>query len=55
MFRIGTVTTGAMRVDSTRMVKELGWKPAITRDNFDDGLKDTISWYKGHEDWWRLF
>ncbi len=40
-------------IDSTKMIKELGWKPAITRENFDDGLKDTISWYKGHPEWWR--
>ena len=40
-------------IDSTKMVKELGWKPTITRDNFDDGLKDTIAWYKKNDSWWR--
>lgn len=40
-------------IDSTRMVKELGWKPTITRENFDDGLKETINWYKNNPEWWR--
>src|SRR6185369_16713260 len=33
-------------IDSTKMIKELGWKPTVTGSNFDDGLKDTIAWYK---------
>lgn len=40
-------------IDPTKMYQELGWKPQITRDNFDDGLKETISWYKKNEEWWR--
>lgn len=40
-------------IDATKIVEELGWKPEIGRDNFDDGLKDTIDWYKSNEDWWR--
>ena len=40
-------------IDATKVSEELGWKPAITRDNFDDGLKDTINWYRKNEDWWR--
>ena len=40
-------------IDSTKMIKELGWKPSITKENFDDGLKDTISWYKNNKDWWK--
>lgn len=40
-------------IDATKIVEELGWKPEIGRDNFDDGLKDTIDWYKNNQDWWR--
>ena len=40
-------------IDSTKIVGELGWKPAVSRENFDDGLRDTINWYKKHQDWWR--
>jgi dTDP-glucose 4,6-dehydratase len=28
----------------------LGWAPAIP---FDVGLRETVEWYRGHEDWWR--
>lgn len=38
-------------IDSTKLRTELGWKPEHT--NFDDGLKDTIEWYKNNESWWR--
>ena len=40
-------------IDSTKIVKELGWKPQVSRENFDEGLEDTIDWYRKHEDWWR--
>ena len=40
-------------IDATKIITELGWKPEIGRDNFDDGLKETISWYKKNQDWWR--
>ena len=40
-------------IDPTKIYRELGWKPQITKSNFDDGLKETISWYKKNEDWWR--
>ncbi len=40
-------------IDATKIVEELGWKPEIGRDNFDDGLKETIKWYKDNQDWWR--
>ncbi len=38
-------------IDSTKLRTELGWKP--TYENFEDGLKATIQWYKDNEDWWR--
>jgi dTDP-glucose 4,6-dehydratase len=40
-------------IDATKLVSELGWKPQIDGDNFDDGLKETISWFKNNQDWWR--
>ena len=36
-------------LDTTR-VRELGWAPA---HDFDQGLAETIAWYRSHEDWWR--
>jgi dTDP-glucose 4,6-dehydratase len=33
-------------IDSTKIKKTLGWKPAIP---FDSGLKNTIRWYLDHE------
>jgi dTDP-glucose 4,6-dehydratase len=40
-------------IDASKIIDELGWKPEIGRDNFDDGLKETIEWYKNNQDWWR--
>ena len=37
-------------LDSTKIRKELGWKPKIS---FDDGLENTVNWYMSHDDkWW---
>lgn len=36
-------------IDCTRL-HQLGWKPTVV---FEDGLKDTVDWYRTHEDWWR--
>jgi dTDP-glucose 4,6-dehydratase len=33
----------------TARVRELGWAPA---HDFDQGLAETIAWYRAHEDWW---
>jgi dTDP-glucose 4,6-dehydratase len=35
-------------IDSTKIQKELNWKPSIP---FERGLKDTIDWYLDHPDW----
>ncbi|EKE20626.1 MAG: hypothetical protein ACD_7C00511G0008 [uncultured bacterium] len=35
-------------VDFTKMTRELGWKPAIS---FEDGIKDTVEWYKQNAQW----
>ncbi len=40
-------------IDATKITEELGWKPQIGRDNFDEGLKETLKWYKDNQDWWR--
>lgn len=37
-------------IDSTRIMTELGWKPAL---NFEEGIKLTIDWYTQNEQWWR--
>lgn len=37
-------------IDSTKLRDELGWEPRY-RD-FEQGLRATIEWYRGHEDWW---
>ncbi|WP_066295604.1 dTDP-glucose 4,6-dehydratase [Arthrobacter luteolus] len=38
-------------IDSTRLRTELGWKPQFS--NFDQGIEDTIRWYRENEAWWR--
>ena len=37
-------------IDSSKLQCELGWKPAHT--NFEEGLTQTIEWYKNNEAWW---
>ncbi len=37
-------------VDFSKAQAELGWSPLYT---FEDGLKQTIEWFKTHEDWWK--
>lgn len=36
-------------VDSAK-VRRLGWEPS---KSFDDGLKETVEWYRTHRDWWK--
>ena len=41
-------------MDSTKLRRELGWKPRYTDQNgMQDGLKQTIEWYDTHRDWWQ--
>jgi len=40
-------------INATKIIEELGWKPEITKSNFNEGLKETIAWYKNNQDWWR--
>ena len=35
-------------IDSTKAEKELGWDRTYT---FEDGIKETINWYKDNEEW----
>ncbi len=35
-------------IDCSKSERELGWRPTIV---FEDGLRDTIAWYRAHGDW----
>lgn len=35
-------------IDSSKIQNELGWKPTHT---FEEGLKQTVEWYKDHPNW----
>ena len=37
-------------LDSTKIRKELGWKPKYS---FEDGIKMTINWYLNNKWWWK--
>ena len=37
-------------VDWTKINRELGYKPQV---KFEDGLKETIQWYRDNEAWWK--
>ncbi len=36
-------------IDASRARGELGWAP---RRRFDEGLEETVAWYRAHRDWW---
>jgi dTDP-glucose 4,6-dehydratase len=36
-------------LDHRKITTELGWRPAI---KFDEGLKQTVDWYREHREWW---
>lgn len=38
-------------IDNSKLVNELGWQPKYT--NFEEGLMNTIEWYKNNQDWWK--
>jgi len=38
-------------IDASKLINELGWQPEYT--NFEEGLRETINWYKDNEDWWK--
>jgi dTDP-glucose 4,6-dehydratase len=35
-------------IDSTKLQKELGWKPSL---QFEEGLEKTVDWYLANEEW----
>jgi dTDP-glucose 4,6-dehydratase len=37
-------------IDASKAKRELGWSP---KHNFEQGIIDTIDWYRAHQDWWR--
>jgi dTDP-glucose 4,6-dehydratase len=37
-------------LDCSKIEQELGWKP---KTSFEEGLKETVKWYKGNEAWWK--
>jgi dTDP-glucose 4,6-dehydratase len=36
-------------LDARKIRRELGWEPAVS---FDDGLPETVAWYRDNRDWW---
>lgn len=38
-------------IDSSKLTEELGWQPKYT--DFEEGLRNTIDWYKNYEAWWK--
>jgi dTDP-glucose 4,6-dehydratase len=37
-------------VDWTKIATELAYQPKV---NFNEGLRETIDWYKENEEWWK--
>ncbi len=37
-------------IDPAKIVAELGWTPSV---NFEDGLSETVEWYRTNETWWK--
>lgn len=37
-------------IDASKILS-LGWQPVYTRDKFEEGLKETIKWYKNNTAW----
>jgi dTDP-glucose 4,6-dehydratase len=36
-------------LDHSKITTELGWRPTI---QFEDGLRQTVDWYREHREWW---
>ncbi|MCI3181577.1 dTDP-glucose 4,6-dehydratase [Caulobacter sp. CCUG 60055] len=36
-------------IDASKLKQELGWSP---RHTFEEGLRETVSWYLANQDWW---
>jgi len=37
-------------IDANKIMN-LGWKPEYTREKFEQGLRETVEWYKNNEEW----
>ena len=37
-------------IDASKIKNDLGWKPKYT---FNNGIKDTITWYINNKIWWK--
>jgi dTDP-glucose 4,6-dehydratase len=35
-------------IDCSKMERELGWRPAV---RFEEGLRQTVAWYRSHAEW----
>ena len=45
---IGLTTTGAMRLDASKIEAEPGWTPQV---NVQEGLRRTVEWTLTHQGW----
>lgn len=37
-------------IDPSRLRSDLGWEQSVT---FEEGIRQTVEWYRTHEEWWR--
>lgn len=37
-------------LDSSKLREQLGWQPQVS---FEQGIRDTIAWYRDNENWWK--
>jgi dTDP-glucose 4,6-dehydratase len=38
-------------ISMKKIEDELGWKPKYDKTNFEQGLRETVEWFKEHEEW----
>jgi dTDP-glucose 4,6-dehydratase len=39
-------------INPAKITRELGWKQSVT---FEEGIQNTVAWYKTNEEWWRPY
>ncbi len=37
-------------INPDKLIEKLGWRPGV---KFEDGLKETVNWYKNNQAWWQ--